>query len=111
MFEQESVTLNVWGELTADGGKVLYILFPCTWSCPSTLNIHEKLADDFLHCTARRVDKRKALCPTTINNWDQLSNKGKALFKELELDKNPAVTLNVCEVHVPSDESGDNEIE
>ena len=36
--------------------------------------------------------------------------KGKALFKELELDKNPVVTLNVCDVHVPSDESGDNEI-
>ena len=50
------------------------------------------------------------MCPITINTWDQLTNEGKALFKELELDKNPAVTLNVCDVHVPSDESGDNKI-
>ena len=34
----------------------------------------------------------------------------KLFSKELELDKNPAVTLNVCDVHEPSDELGDNEI-
>ncbi|XP_044175072.1 uncharacterized protein LOC114961666 isoform X5 [Acropora millepora] len=111
LFEQESVTLNVWGELTVDGAEVLYNLFPCTWSCPLTLNIHGKLTDDFLHCTARHVVNQTPLCPLTINIWGQLTNEGKALFKELELDKNPAVTLNVCEVHVPSDESGDNKIE
>ena len=37
-----------------------------------------------------------------------MTNEGKALFKELELDKNPAVTLYVCEVQVPSDESCNN---
>ena len=109
-FEQESVTLNVWGELTVDGAEGLYNVLPCSSLCNQTLNIHGKLTDDFLHCTARHVDNPKPLCPITINTWDQLSNEGKALFKELELDKNPAVTLNVCEVHVPSDESGDNEI-
>ena len=77
----------------------LYIsVLPCTWVCHLTLNIHGKLTDDFLHCTARHVDKQKPLCPITINTWDQLTNEGKALFKELELDKNPAVTLNVCDV-------------
>ena len=111
LFEQESVTLNVWGELTVDGAEALYDLSLCTWVCPLTLNIHGKLTDDFLHCTARHVDKQKSLCHITINTWGQLSNEGKALFKELELDKNPAVTLNVCDVHLPSDESGDNKIE
>ena len=76
--------------------------------CHLTLNIHGKLTDDFLHCIARHVDKQKSLCPITINTWDQLSNEEKVLFKELELDKTPAVTLNVCEVHVPSDEPGDD---
>ena len=109
-FEQESVTLNVWGELTDDGAEALYNVLPCSWVCHLTLNIHGKLTDDFLHCTARHVDKQKPLCSITVNTWDQLTNEGKALFKELELDRNPAVTLNVCEVHVPSDESGDNEI-
>ncbi|XP_015777962.1 PREDICTED: uncharacterized protein LOC107355855 [Acropora digitifera] len=72
LFEQESVTLNVW---------------------------------------ARHVDKQKSFFPITINTWNQLTNEGKALFKELELDKNPAVTLNVCEVDLSSDESDDNKIE
>ena len=111
LFEQESVTLNVWGELTVVGAEVLYKLFPCTWSCPLTLNIRGKLTDDFLHCTAGHVDKQKPLCPITINTWEQLTNERKALFKELKLDKNPAVTLNVCEVHLSSNESDDNKIE
>ena len=109
-FEEGSVTLNVWGELTVDGAEALYNVVPCIWVRHLTLNIHGKLTDDFLHCTARHVDNQKPLCSITINTWDQLTNEGKALFKELELDKNPAVTLNVCDVHVPSDESGDNEI-
>ena len=107
-FEQESVTLNVWGELTVDGAEALYDLLPCTWICHLSLNIHGRLTDDFLHCTARHADNQKPLCAITINIWDQLTKEGKALFKELELDKNPAVTLNVCEVHVPSEESGDD---
>ena len=109
-FERESVTLNVWGELTLHAAEAIYRVLPCTWVCPLTLNIHGKLTDDFLHCTARHVDKHKPLLPITINTWDQLTNEGKALFKELELDKNPAVTLNVCDVHLPSDESADDKI-
>ena len=110
LFEQESVTLNVWGELTVDGAEALYNLLPSTSICHATLNIHGNLTDDFLHCTARHVEKQKPLCPITINTYDPLTNEGKALFKEFELDKNPAVTLNVCEVHIPSDESGDDKI-
>ncbi|XP_074609102.1 uncharacterized protein LOC141863461 isoform X3 [Acropora palmata] len=105
-FERESVTLNVWGELTVHAAEAIYRVLPCAWGCPLTLNIHGKLTDDFLRCTARHVD----LLPITINTWDQLTNEGKALFKELELDENPAVTLNVCDVQLPSDESGDDKI-
>ena len=111
LFEQENVTLNVWGELTVDGAETLLNLLPCPWVCHLTLNIHGKLTDDFLHCTARYVDNQKPLRPITINTWNQLTNEGEAFFKELELDTNPAVTLNVCDVHVPSDVSDDNKIE
>ena len=110
-FEQTTVTRDVWGELTVDGAKAIYSVLSFPRVCHLTLNIHGKLTNDFLHCTARRVDKQKPLCPITINTWDQLTNEAKALFKELELDKNPAVTLNVCDKHVPPGESGDNEIE
>ena len=109
-FKQESVTLNVWGELTVDGAEALYNVLRCTCVCHLTLNIHGKLTDDFLHCTARHVDKQKPWCPITINTWEQLTNEGKALFKELELDNNLAVTLNVCDVQVLSDESVDDKI-
>ena len=109
-FKQESVTLNVWGELTVAGAEALYNLLPCAWVCHLTFNIHGKLTNDFLHCTERHAVNQKPLCPITINTWEQLSNEGKALFKELELDKNPAVTLNVCDVQVVSDESGDDKI-
>ena len=109
-FKQESVTINVWGELTVGGAEALYNVLRCTCVCHLTLNIHGKLTDDFLHCTARHVDKQKPLYPITINTWGQLTNEGKALSKELELHKKPAVTLNVCDVQVPSDESGDDKI-
>ena len=109
-FKHESITLNVWGELTVDGAKALYKVLPCRSVCQLTLNIYGKLTDDFLHCTARHVDKQKPLCPITINTWGQLTNEGKALFKELELEKNPLLTLNVREVQVTSDESCDNKL-
>ena len=28
-FKHESITLNVWGELTVDGAKALYKILPC----------------------------------------------------------------------------------
>ncbi|XP_015776066.1 PREDICTED: uncharacterized protein LOC107354137 isoform X13 [Acropora digitifera] len=110
-FEQKSVTLNFWGELTVGGADAIYSVLSWPWVCQLTLNIHGQLSDDFLHSTARLVDKQKPLCPITINTWNQLTNERKALFKQLVSDKNSAVTLNVCEVHVPSDESGDDKIE
>ena len=110
LFEQKRGTLNVWGELTVDDAEAMYSVLPCTSLYHLTLNIHGKLTGDFLHSTARHVDNQKPLCPITINTWNQLTSEEKVLFKELELDKNPAVTLNVCEVHVPSDESGDDKI-
>ena len=109
-FEQKSVTLNVWGELTVDGAEAMYSVLRCTSLYHLTLNIHGKLTGDFLGSTARHVDNKKPLCPITINTWGQLTSEEKVLFKELELDKNPAVTLNVCELHVPSYESGDDKI-
>ena len=109
-FEQISVTLNVWGELTVDGAEGMYSVLPCTSLDHLALNIHGKLTGDFLDSTARLVDNQEPLCPITINTWNQLTSEEEVIFKELELDKNPAVTLNVRDKDVPSDESGDNKI-
>ena len=83
LFEQGIFTLNVCSELTVDGTESLYNILQWTWVRHLTLNIHGKLIDDFFHCTSRHVDNQKPLCPITINAWDQLTNEGKALFKEL----------------------------
>ena len=109
LLPEDSITLNVWGELTVDGAEALWDVL--VNESHVTLNIHGKLTDDFLQCLARPVDEEKSLCSVTINTWDQLTNEGRAIFKGLELDKNLAVTLNVCDKHVHSDDSGDNEIE
>ena len=50
LFEQESVTLDAWGELTVDDAEALCNVLPCTCVRHLTLNIHGKLTDDFLHC-------------------------------------------------------------
>ncbi|XP_015776077.1 PREDICTED: uncharacterized protein LOC107354145 [Acropora digitifera] len=100
---QRSFTLNLWGEITVDAAEALYNLSLCTWVSHLTLNILGKLTNEFLHCTARHVDKQKPLCPITINTWGQLTDDGKALLEELELDKNPALNLNVCDLQEPLD--------
>lgn len=32
-FEQKSVTLDVWGELTVDGAEAIYSVLPCVHPC------------------------------------------------------------------------------
>ncbi|XP_068751389.1 uncharacterized protein [Montipora capricornis] len=109
LLAQQNVTLNVWGELGGDGAEALFEGLSRKQVSHLTLDIHGKLTDDILNFTARWVDKRKTLSSLTINTWEQLTKEEKTLFKELKLDKNPAVTLNVRDVPAPSEESRDDE--
>ncbi|XP_068687733.1 uncharacterized protein [Montipora foliosa] len=106
---QQNVTLNVWGELGGDGAEALFEGLSRSPVSHLTLDIHGKLTDDILNSTARWVEERNTQASLTINTWEQLTKEEKDLFEELQLDKNPAVTLNVRDVPSPPEESCDNE--
>ncbi|XP_068751384.1 uncharacterized protein [Montipora capricornis] len=106
---RQNVTLIVWGELGGDGAEALHENLLCSPLSHLTLDIHGKLTNDIVNFTARWADERNTLSSLTINTWEELTKEGRTLFKELKLDKNPTVTLNVCEVPAPPEESRDNE--
>ncbi|XP_068751416.1 uncharacterized protein [Montipora capricornis] len=109
LLAQQNVTLNVWGELGGDGAEALFEGLSRKHVSHLTLDIHGKLTDDILNSTARWVEERKTQSSLTINTWEQLTKEEKNLFEELKLDKNPAVSHNVRDVHAPPEESRDDE--
>ena len=107
---QKNVTLNVWGELSGDGCKAVSEVLLHAPVSHLTLNIHGQLTDEILRCTARSVEEQEKLSPITINAWVQMTEKESNLIKELGLDKNPSVLLNVCGTSAPLKESSDSEV-
>ena len=107
---QQNVTLNVWGELSGDASKAMCEFLLHTPVTHLTLNIHGQLSDEILRCTARCVKEQERSSSITINAWFQMTEKEKNLIDELGLDKNPSVSLNVCETGAPLKESSDSEV-
>ena len=105
---QQNLTLNVWGELSGDASKAV-VLFNCPVS-HLTLNIHGQLTDEILRSTARYGKEQAKPSSITINSWVQITEKEKNLINELGLDKNPSVSLNVCETGAPLKGSTDSEV-
>ena len=109
-FVQQNVTLNVWGELSGDGSKAVCKVLLHTPMSDLTLNIHGQLTGEILLCTARCVKEQEKLSSITINAWVEMTEKVNNLIKELGLDKNPSVSLNVCGTSVPFKESSDRKV-
>ena len=110
-FVQQNVTLNVWGDLSGDCSKALCEFLLRHPVSHLTLNIHGQLTDEILRCTARCVKEQEKPSSITINAWVlQMSEKENNLIKELGLDKNPLVSLNVCGFSEPLKESSDSEV-
>ena len=107
---QQNVTLNVWGELSGEGSKAVCELLLHTPVSHLTLNIHGKLTDEILRCTARCVKEQEKRSSMTINAWVQMTEKENNLINELGLDKNPLISLNVCGTSAPLKESSDSEV-
>ena len=107
---QENVTLNVWGQLSGDGSKAMCEFLLHTQVSHLTLNIHGQLTDEILRCTARCVEEQEKPSSITINTWVQMTGKENNLINELGLDKNPSVSLNVCETGAPLKESSDSDV-
>ena len=72
-----------------------------------TLNVHGKLTHGIASCTEIYVNLNKTVSSVSVNIWGNVPKEEKNIFQGI-LDKNPAVTLNVPDVHLHSHESSDD---
>ena len=107
LLPEQHLTVNLWGELSCEGAEAFYeTLMGAPLSC-LTLNVHGKLTGGIASCTARYVNRNKTVSSVSVNIWGNMPKEEKNIFQEI-LDKNPAVTLNVHDVHLHPDESSDD---
>ena len=109
-LKQQTVTLNVWGELSSDGCKAVCEVLLHSLASHLTLNIHGQLTDEILRCTARCFKEQGKLSSITINAWVEMTEKETKLIKELGLDKNPSFLLNAHGTSAPLKESVDSKV-
>ena len=109
-LKQQTVTLNVWGELSGDGCKAVCEVLLHSLASHLTLNIHGQLTDEILRCTARCVEEQGKLSSITINAWVEMTEKETKLIGELGLDKNPSFLLNAHGTSAPLKESVDSKV-
>ena len=104
----QNITLNVWGELRGDSSRAVCEVLLHTPVPHLTLNIHGQLTDEILRGTARGVEKQEKPSSITINAWVEMTEKENKLIKELGLDQNPSISLNVRRASALLKESGDS---
>ena len=109
-LKQETVTLNVWGELSGDGCKAVCEVLLHAPVSHLTLNLHGQLTNEILRYIARCVEEQEKLSPITINAWVEMTEKENKLIKELGLDKNPLFSLNERGTSAPLKESSDSKV-
>ncbi|XP_044170345.1 LOW QUALITY PROTEIN: uncharacterized protein LOC114949279 [Acropora millepora] len=107
-LKQQTVTLNVWGELSGDSFKAVCEVLLHAPVSHLKLNVRGQLADEILRYIARCVEEQEKLLPITINAWVDMTEKEKKVVKELGLDKNPLFSLNVRGTSAPLKESSDS---
>ncbi|XP_044164936.1 uncharacterized protein LOC122948903 [Acropora millepora] len=109
-LKQQTATLNVWGEMSGDGCKAVCEVLLHTPVSHLTLNMHGQLTDEMLRYIARCVEEQEKLSLITINAWVEMTEKKNKLIKELGLDKNPSVSLNVRGTSALLKESSDSKV-
>ena len=82
-LKQQTVTLNVWGELSGDGCKAVCEVLLHSPVSHLTLNIHGQLTDEILRCTASCIEEQEKLSSLTINAWVEMTENENKLIKEL----------------------------
>ena len=97
-FELQSLTLNLWGELSCTGADTLCnLLITSSTSCV-TLNIHGKVTDNVAECLVSYLKSCKTLSSLGINVWGELTRGGSSALQELSCNGKYSVALNVCSV-------------
>ena len=107
LLPEHHLTVNLWGQLSCEGAEALCETLMGAPLSHLTLNVHGKLTKGIASCTARFVNLNKTVSSVTVNIWGNLAKQEKNLFQGI-LDKNPAVTLNVHNMHLRPDESSDD---
>ena len=101
------LTVNLWGKLSCEGAEAFCETLMGAPPSRLTLNVHGKFTDGIASCTARYVNLNKTVSSVSVNIWGNMPKEEKNIFQGT-LDKNPAVTLNVHDVHLRPDESSDD---
>ena len=110
LLPEYCLTVNLWGELSCEGAEALCETLMGTPLSHLTFNFRGKLTDSIASCTTRCVNLNKTLSSVSVNIWGSLAKEERNLFQGI-LDENPAVTLNmlnVHDVHSRPDESSDD---
>ena len=109
-LKQQTVTLNVWGEWSGDGCEAACDVLLNTPVSHLTLNMHGQITDEMLRYIGRCFEEQEKLSPITINAWVEMTEKKNKLIKELGLDKNSSVSLNVSGTIAPLKKSSDSNV-
>ena len=97
-FQLQSLTLNLWGELSCSGADTLCnVLIILSMSCV-TLNIHGKVTDNVAECLVSYLKPCKTLSSLSINIWGELTRGGKSTLQELACNGKCSAALNFCSV-------------
>ena len=97
-FELQSLTLNLWGELSCSGAETLCNrLITLSMSCV-TLNIHGKVTDNVTKCLVSYLKPCKTLSFLSINIWGELTGGGSSALQELACNGKYLVALKVYSV-------------
>ena len=107
LLPEHHLTVNLWGQLSCEGAEALCETLMGAPLSHLTLNVHGKLTKGIASCTARFVNLNKTVSSVTVNIWGNLAKQEKNLFQGI-LNKNPAVTLDVHNMHLRPDESSDD---
>ena len=107
VLPEHHLTVNLWGELSCEGAEAFCETLMGAPLSRLTLNVHGKLTDGIASCTARYVNLNKTVSSVSVNIWGSLTKEERNLFQVI-LDENPAVTLNVHDMHSRPDESSDD---
>jgi len=97
-FELQSLTLNLWGELSCTGaGTLCNLLLASSTSCV-TLNIHGKVTDNVAKCLVRYLKPCEILSSLSINIRGELTRGGNSALQELACNEKYSVALNTFSV-------------
>ncbi|KAJ7349539.1 NACHT, LRR and PYD domains-containing protein, partial [Desmophyllum pertusum] len=87
ILRENSLTLNLWGELSCNGAESLCKLLIASSTSCLTLNIHGRVTDDIADCLVRYLKLCMTLSSLIINIWGELTGDGNSALQELRNQK------------------------